>query len=96
MSITKQVVFVAKEESIEELKALLETMVEPSRKSNGCLLYNIYQMVEKPDTFVVIESWADDEALKGHQNSAHYKHYKANFEPFTKDKSSNALSMLNG
>jgi quinol monooxygenase YgiN len=92
--ITKKVEFIAKDENIAELKALLQTMVKPSRASNGCELYNIYQMKEHPTTFVVIETWADDEALKGHQNSAHYKHYKANFEQYTAGKSSELLEEI--
>jgi len=94
MPITKEVIFVAKEENIEELKALLKTMVEPSRNAKGCLLYHIYQMEEKPTTFVVIESWENEAALDGHKNSAHYKHYKANFEPFTAEKYSHPLVSL--
>ena len=94
MSITKQVIFVAKEENIEELKALLKTMVEPSRNSKGCLLYHIYQMKDKPTTFVVIESWENEMALDGHKASAHYKHYKANFEQFTAEKYSHELESL--
>ena len=94
MSITKKVIFVAKDESIEELKALLTTMVEASRAENGCDLYNIYQMSDKPTTFVVIETWESDKALDGHKESAHYLHYKSNFEPYTADKYSNELVSL--
>lgn len=94
MNITKKVVFVAKDECIAELKALLITMIEASREEEGCMLYNIYQMQEKPNTFVVVETWENDEALKNHQNSDHYKHYKAHFEPFTADKYSDPLVSL--
>ena len=94
MTISKEVVFVAKDENIKELKALLATMVEPSRNAPGCLLYNIYQMDEKPTTFVVIESWENDAALDGHKNSAHYKHYKSNFEQYTAEKYSHSLSAI--
>ena len=94
MSITKKVIFVAKEESIEELKALLTTMVDASRAEEGCLLYNIYQMQDKPTTFVVIETWESDTALDGHKQSAHYAHYKSNFEPYTSDKYSDELISL--
>lgn len=94
MKITKKVVFVAKNECIEELKALLETMIEASRLEDGCLLYNIYQLKNKPTEFVVIETWENEEKLKGHQNTAHYKHYKANFEQFTADKYSDEMSIL--
>lgn len=96
MQITKKVVFVAKEDKVEELKALLNTMVIPSRNEEGCLLYNIYQMEEKPTTFVVIETWENDAALEGHKHSAHYLHYKANYEPFTADKYSDNLLILDG
>jgi len=94
MSITKNVFFVAKDDKINELKALLGTMVEASRAEDGCLLYNIYQTDSDPKTFVVIETWESEVALDGHKNSAHYKHYKANFEPFTADKWSNELTLI--
>lgn len=92
--LTKEVVFVAKEDSINELKALLEMMVQPSKKEPGCLLYNIYQVDEDPKTFVVVETWESDEALKGHQNTAHYKHYKSHFEPFCAEKSSRSMRAI--
>jgi len=94
MIITKKVVFVAKDETIEELKSLLADMVKPSQAEAGCLLYEIYQMNEKPNTFVVIESWENEAALDGHKNSAHYAHYKANFEPYCAEKYSDELTAL--
>jgi quinol monooxygenase YgiN len=94
MTITKKVIFVAKDDKIEELKSLLGTMENASRVEDGCLLYNIYQMKDKPTTFVVIETWENDEALEGHKHSAHYLHYKSNFEPFTSDKYSDELISL--
>jgi quinol monooxygenase YgiN len=94
MSITKKVIFVSKDDNIKELKELLTTMVEASRAEDGCVLYNIYQMKEKPTTFVVIETWENDEALEGHKHSAHYLHYKSNFEQFTADKYSDELISL--
>jgi len=94
MIITKKVVFVAKDESIEELKALLTTMVKASQAEPGCLLYEIYQTKEKPNTFVVIESWENDASLEGHKRSSHYAHYKANFEPFCAQKFSENLVAL--
>ena len=94
MTITKQVKFVAKEDNIEELKALLTDMVEASRAEDGCLFYYIHQLTQKPTTFVVLESWRDDEALEGHKHSPHYLYYKSHFEPFTAEKFSHELSSL--
>lgn len=96
MQITKKVMFIAKDETIEELKALLNTMVIPSRNEEGCLLYNIYQFIEDPTTFVVIETWENEAALEGHKHSAHYLHYKANYEAFTANKHSDNLEILEG
>ncbi len=94
MTITKKVVFIAKDDTIEELKALLGTMVQASRVEEGCLLYNIYQMKDKPTTFVVVEAWENDEALEGHKHSEHYLHYKNHYEPFTADKYADDLVSL--
>ncbi len=94
MTITKEVTFVAKEDSIEELKGLLTDMVEASRAEDGCLFYYIHQLTQKPTTFVVLESWRDDEALEGHKHSSHYLYYKSHFEPFTAEKSSDELIAL--
>ena len=41
MLITKQVTFIAKQDKIEELKALLKTMVQASKDEKGCLFYEI-------------------------------------------------------
>lgn len=94
MTITKKVVFIAKDDSIEELKILLGTMVQASRVEKGCLLYNIYQIKDKPNTFVVVEAWENEEALEGHKQSAHYSHYKSHYEPFTADKYADDLISL--
>ena len=91
MAITKQVTFVAKDENIEELKALLIEMIDTSKAEEGVIFYHIHQMKDKPTTFVVLESWESEEALEGHRHTAHYAHYKANFEQFTADKFSDEL-----
>ena len=94
MTITKEVVFVAKKESIEALKALLVMMVAPSQAEEGCLFYHICQYKEQPEKFLVVESWRDEVALEGHKASAHYKAYKSSFEPFCAEKYSNELHVL--
>lgn len=94
MVITKKVTFIAKEDSVNEMKELLKTMVQASKDEKGCLLYDIFQFKAKPTEFLVVESWEDEEALEGHKNSSHYKHYKANFEVFCADKYSDDLETL--
>ncbi len=93
-TITKQVVFIAKDETIEELKALLKMMVTPSKAEDGCLFYEISQLKEKRNEFLVVESWRDEKALDGHKASAHYAEYKSKFEPYCASKYSNELEVL--
>ena len=94
MNITKKVTFIAKEGHTNQLKTLLESMVLPSRAEQGCLKYNIYQIENEPTRFIVIEAWEDEEALEGHKNSKHYKHYKSNYEVHTADKFSENLIIV--
>ncbi len=94
MEVTKKVVFVAKDECINELKDLLITMIEPSRAEEGCLLYNIYQLSEKPTNFVVVETWENQAYLDAHGKTDHYNHYKANFEPFCAQKFKDDMEIL--
>ena len=94
MKITKQVVFIAKDGCVEEMKALLKTMVQASKDEDGCLLYEIFQVKNETKKFVVIESWADEKALDGHKDSAHYNYYKSNYEPFCANKYSDDLDFV--
>ena len=94
MSITKKVTFIAKDDSINEMKDLLKTMVEPSKNEKGCLYYEIFQLKAQPAKFVVVETWENDEALEGHKTTSHYKHYKSTFEPYCKEKYSDDLEII--
>ena len=94
MNITKKVTFIAKDDHITQLKNLLESMVSASRAEKGCLKYNIYQIESEPTRFIVIEAWEDENALDGHKNSKHYKHYKSNYEVHTADKFSENLLIV--
>lgn len=94
MIITKQVTFIANDNHILQMKELLTTMVDASKAEDGCLLYDIFQLKQEQSKFIVIESWENEEALNGHKKSSHYIHYKANFEPYCKYKSSDDLEIL--
>lgn len=94
MNVTKQVVFVAKDGCVDELKELLSMMVEPSRRELGCELYNIYQLDDNKNSFLVVESWESEEALEGHRHTPHYKIYKEKFEALTAHKEFHHMTMI--
>lgn len=37
------------------------------REQPGCHEFETYQSVERPNRFVLLEKWADDQALRDHQ-----------------------------
>lgn len=94
MTITKRVTFIATENGVAKLKKLLSDMVEPSKKEDGCLFYEIVQYKENPRKFMAIETWRDEAALDGHKASAHYAIYKSSYEPYCEKKYTNELEVL--
>jgi quinol monooxygenase YgiN len=54
-----------------DLRSVLEGFVEPTRKENGCLRYDLFGDLDHPGKFTFIEEWASREALEAHSRSAH-------------------------
>ena len=94
MTITKRVTFIAKEGSEAKMKELLTAMVEPSKKEDGCIFYDIFVYENNPRKFMAVESWRDEAALDGHKASAHYAVYKSSYEPYCEKKYSDELKIL--
>jgi quinol monooxygenase YgiN len=55
-----------KPESVETVRDILTTAVGEVHKEPGCQLYSLHQSGE---TFVFVEQWADEEALKTHSTA---------------------------
>lgn len=58
---------------LEEALPLLREMVECSRKEPGCISYELCELVGEADATAMIETWADEEAMKAHMNSEHFQ-----------------------
>jgi len=56
---------------VEEAKALLLGLVEPTRKEAGCLQYDLLQNQADPTDFTFVEEWESDESLDAHLGSEH-------------------------
>ncbi len=61
---------VAKTEFIEEVKAALHQIIEPSREEKGNLQYDLHTESEQKGSFVFFERWASDEALEKHNKTS--------------------------
>ena len=68
---------IAKEESIETVKAELLKMVAPTRQEKGCNEYRLHQDNQDPATFLFYENWENLACLEQHLDSTHYKNYVA-------------------
>ena len=82
MTITRQIIFLAKRDCIEELKALLKSTIKDSKEEAGCLMYEAFQTKNNPVEFIVIDSWENEEALNKHYESKHYLHFINNFKQY--------------
>jgi quinol monooxygenase YgiN len=55
----------------DELKRLLLGLVEPTRKEDGCVQYDLHQSTDTPARFVFYENWTSRDALDKHLQSPH-------------------------
>jgi quinol monooxygenase YgiN len=63
----------AKPDKVDELKTLLTSLLEPTRKEQGCIRYVLYQNTKEPTDFTFIEEWEGQEDLDRHLSNDHMK-----------------------
>ncbi|HEY9417272.1 MAG TPA: putative quinol monooxygenase [Pseudonocardia sp.] len=61
----------AKSGKREDLRAALETLLEPTRAEDGNVQYDLHQGIDDPDVFVFYEIWSSAEQLGQHMQSPH-------------------------
>jgi quinol monooxygenase YgiN len=64
---------VARAGKADQLKALLQGMLAPTRVEPGCRLYELYESGE-PGRLYFYELWESQAALEQHAASPHYQH----------------------
>ncbi len=60
-------------ERADELKAVCMGLIEPTRKEEDCISYDLYQDSSNPGRFTFIENWQSRELLEVHLGSPHLK-----------------------
>ena len=61
----------AKSEHVEDVKAQLLTLIEPSRSDEGCLFYHLTD--GENGKFVFVEQWENKAVLDAHLEQEHVK-----------------------
>jgi quinol monooxygenase YgiN len=65
----------AKTGKIDLVKTALLKLIEPTRKEEGCLQYELHQDTENPEVFFFFENWVSRELWQTHMNNVHLKEY---------------------
>ena len=55
----------------ERVRELALRFVAPARAEAGCLYYHLHQKLDAPDTFFIIDGWANQAAVDAHVDNAH-------------------------
>lgn len=62
---------IARPGSVEVVRDGLRSLLEPTRREQGCIVYDLMQNNADPTDFTFYEEWSDDAALDAHAKSAH-------------------------
>ena len=63
------------QEDRDEVADAVRHLAEASRKEPGCVSYIPHHSEEDLDTIVIYEQYLNEEALKAHRDSEHFKKY---------------------
>ncbi|MGV9309486.1 putative quinol monooxygenase [Nonomuraea sp. NPDC003727] len=74
MSLVVIAEFLAAPGQHDRLRTALEAMIEPSLDEPGCMAYQPYTDPNNPARMVVVEQWANRQALDEHFTTPHLHH----------------------
>lgn len=60
---------------IEKINEIGSKLVEASRNDAGCISYDLYKSVTKPNEYIIVETWENDSLLNIHGNAPHFTEY---------------------
>ncbi|MDX9972452.1 MAG: putative quinol monooxygenase [FCB group bacterium] len=63
---------VAKKDSVEAVHGALLEILEPTRKEEGCIAYNLFRDTDNPAAFVMLEKWESAGHLDRHMATPHF------------------------
>jgi quinol monooxygenase YgiN len=67
----------AKEEFRTEVLAVLQNMVEQTKKEEACELYTLHQGIEDKNQFIFYEIWKNEEGLSQHNQQPYIQDFRA-------------------
>ena len=70
------------------LEAELRALINPTRKEEGCLRYDLYRASDAPGAFLFYEIWASREHHRLHKNTPHFLRWSARKDVLTASRES--------
>jgi quinol monooxygenase YgiN len=70
------------------LQAELRALVNPTRKEEGCLRYDLYRSSDAPGGYLFYEIWASREHHRLHKNTPHFLRWSARKDALTASRES--------
>ncbi|HVT04896.1 MAG TPA: putative quinol monooxygenase [Thermoanaerobaculia bacterium] len=64
-----------------ELKGVLLTLIEPTRKEPGCLRYDLWQNESDEHEMTFVEEWESEQVLADHLQTAHIAEARLRYTP---------------
>jgi len=63
--------FQAKPGKERDAEAMLQGLIEPTHREDGCVRYVLYRRTDRPGTFYFVEEWRSAADLRKHMASPH-------------------------
>ncbi|MGE6630558.1 putative quinol monooxygenase [Bacillus sp. NPDC077027] len=60
----------------------IQRLVKASQAEEGNVSYHLYKDTEKDNTFLMVEVWKDEAAVKSHNESTHFQAFVAKAKDF--------------
>lgn len=80
MKIYLTVVVKARPEHQQEIKTLLYSLPELSKKEEACIEYDVHQSIDDENTFILNEKWESLDGLSLHNEQPYSKEFFALFD----------------
>ena len=64
-------------DAVEQFLSYANVIVLASNLEQGCLVYNLYQEVGKPSSFIFYEEYVNQDAIDFHNSTNHFKTFIA-------------------
>jgi len=66
---------IAENDHVELVRLELTKLIEPTRKEEGCIQYDLHQDNQNPAHFVFFEKWTSKQHLEAHLKNNHIAQY---------------------